>query len=179
MKKVFWAAVLAALLIVNRTSFAQTPDDGTVAFGTKVSVSSLVSALQSSGYQALLSRPPNAPEAMLGMISTGVGGAKVGIYVGKCDKSPTDDVCFLSFITVFNDEKNIIDEKTLEVLNKKASFAKVNRVQLPNGKPAFNIVYVYVCKDYTDTKFLTNVLQLFASDVGKVATAYNSGQLTQ
>jgi hypothetical protein len=179
MKRFLFVTVLASMLVSGGLARAAGPTDNTVVFGAKVTVPSLVSALQANGYQALVNKPPNSPDSMLGIIATGVGGIKISIVAMKCEKSEQNDVCVLGVYASFNDDKNILDEKVVEVLNKKATFAKVTRIRRQDGTMGLNFVYMYICKEYTDTKFMTDVLQSFASDVVKVLAAYNSGQVTE
>lgn len=158
---------------------AQSAGDSSVAIGANVSIANVVSALQEAGYQALLSKPAQAPNAILGVIASGIGGAKVSIIAGKCDNAKNDDVCTLYFVSTFNDDKHLIDEKTLEILNKKILFAKATRVARPDGNTILNLSYNYICKDAQDTKFVVPTMQAFGSDLAKFGTAYASGFATQ
>jgi len=159
-------------------AFAQTPpaDNNAVAFGAKLSMSTMASTLQAGGYQALIGpRPPNMPELMEGTITTGIGGIKVTMYVGRCPNSKNGELCAINMIASYNDEKNQINPENLERANKISGMTKVIKIIRPDQTVGFNIAYSYLVKDIDDPKFLPFLLQSFAGDVTRVLQLYNSG----
>jgi len=169
------AAALGALLLASSAD-AQPPADTAVTFGNKLSVATVSAALQAAGYQALVApRPPNMPDAILGVISTGLNGAKAMVLVSKCDNSKTDDVCVLTFAVAFTDDKNVVNDGLLASINTKTVFAKATRsVRATDNKTMLNVNYSYLVKDFEDTKFIVPVMSNFAQDLARVAAAYNA-----
>lgn len=168
---VFW--LLAMLLMSMPHAYSQSLNDTTVAIGGKISVASVISALQDGGFQALpITLQTQASPAIIGGVTTGINGVKVMVILGRCDNSKNDDVCIISFVTSFNDDKSVVNNDTLSILNQKASISKVVMKTMANGVPGFNIVYMYPCKGFEDSKFVTMVLAAFGADVGQVARAY-------
>jgi hypothetical protein len=168
--------IAAAFLALASSAGAQPPADTAVTFGNKLSVASVTAALQAAGFQALVApRPPNMPDVILGVISTGLNGAKGSVLVSKCDNSKTDDVCVLTFLVPFTDDKNILTDALLASLNQKTAFAKVSRVIRPtDNKSMLNVTYSYIVKDFDDTKFIVPVMANFAQDLGRVVAAYTA-----
>jgi hypothetical protein len=171
------AAFASLLLIAGSSAGAQTPvppkGDSSVIFGGTLSVSTIISALQNSGYQALaIPIPPNLP-LVIGALTTGVGGLKVIIMATKCPNGNETEVCALTFATSFNDQKKIINN-TLAELNSKANLGKVLSGTRPDGTITFNEFYVYPCKGIDDTKFVSNVLVEFSTDVSRMLAAYQA-----
>lgn len=165
-----------AALAFGAAAWAQPPADSAVTFGNKLSVASITSALQAAGYQALLMpRPANMPEVILGAISTGMNGAKGSLVVSKCDTSKTDDVCTVTFIFPFTDDKNILTDTLLATINTKLVYARATRIiRTTDNKPLLNLSYSYIVKDFTDTKFIVPVMANVAADLGRAVTAYNA-----
>ena len=167
--------IAIAALCLACSARAQPPADTAVTFGNKLSVATVTSALQAAGYQALVSRPPNMPEAILGLITTGLNGAKATVLVSKCENSKSDDVCTLTFFVSFNDDKNILNDAVLASINQKTVFLKATRVvRTTDNKPMLNVTYNYIVKDFDDTKFIVPVMANFAQDLGRVVAAYNA-----
>jgi hypothetical protein len=166
----------AALLALASSAWAQPPGDTAVTFGNRVSVASITAAMQAAGFQALVApRPPAMPEVVLGVISTGLNGAKGTVLVSKCENSKADDVCVLTFLVPFTDDKNIVTDALLASINQKTVFAKVTRgIRPTDNKPMLNVMYNYVVKDLDDTKFIVPVMSNFAQDIGRVVAAYNA-----
>jgi hypothetical protein len=165
-----------AALTLGAAAWAQPPADTAVTFGNKLSVSSITSAIQTAGYQALVApRPPNLPDVIIGVISTGMNGAKSSVLVTKCDNSKTDDVCTLTLIVSFTDDKNILTDALLTSINTKLVYAKVTRIiRTTDNKPMMNVSYSYIVKDFTDTKFVAPLLAGFGADLGRVSAAYTA-----
>ncbi len=163
---------------------AQTPDAG-VAFGNHLTLANIVSSLQASGYQALVTQiPPTAqapnggpltpPPTLLGIITTGINGVKVILMANRCPNSKTDDVCSITFFAAFTDNKNLMTDANLMILNGKASMVKVLPQKKDNVTTGFTLFYNYVCKDLEDPKVINPVLMSFGADMGVTITAYNA-----
>jgi len=177
----FRSLFTAALLFAGVAAHAQTPATG-VAFGNHLTLASLVSALQNNGYQALVSPAPTpAPgtpvnAAIIGLITSGINGAKVIILVNRCPNSTTDDVCTVNLIAGYGDNKNVINDAALAALNQRSTLAKVLPQKKGDAVTGFSMIYTYVCKDLDDPKFITPVLASFGADIAVVLAAYNTLQ---
>jgi len=169
-----------AALSVGAAAMAQTPPNAGVAFGNKVNQAALVSALQAAGYQALAAGAPPPPAGqpvnpnVLGIITSGINGAKVLIVLNKCPNAPTDDVCTMNFITTFNDQKGAINDASILLLNQRSAVTKILPQKKGDQTTGFSLIYTYICKDLDDPKFITPVLATFGADVANVATIYNT-----
>jgi len=170
------AAVLAVLAL-GSSALAQPPADTAVTFGNKLSVATVTAALQAAGYQALVApRPPGLPDVILGVITTGLNGAKASVFVSKCDNAKADEVCTLSFIVTFNDDKNLLTDALLSSINQKTLLAKVTKlIRTTDNKPMMNVNYTYFVKDIDDTKFIGPLMVAFGQDLARVGAAYNAG----
>ena len=155
-------------------TYSQTNNDNAVSFGNKVSVATLVSTLQNSGYQALTTKPAQLPDTTLGVITTGINGAKISMLVSKCPNVKTDDVCSVSLFASYNDDKGIITDAFMSDLNIKLGMSKITRGKTPEGKISYNIMYQYICKDLDDPKFVTTIIPNFGVDITRFLTAYNA-----
>ena len=166
---------IAAAMVAFAASAQPPAESNALTFGNKLSVASLTSALQAAGYQALVSRPPTSPDSVLGIIATGVNGAKVNMFVFKCDNTKTDEVCLLTFVISFNDDKNILSDALLSAINQKTALVKVTKAIRPaDSKLMMNVSYSFPTKEIDDTKFVQPLMQTFAQDVARVAAAYTA-----
>ncbi|GEM_PF-5138569 len=172
------AAVLGTMLLASSAG-AQPPADTAVTFGNKLSLASVTSALQAAGYQALVvPRPPGLPEAVLGVISTGLNGAKAMVMLSKCENVKSDDVCVITLAVAFTDDKNIVNDALLKTINDKTTFVKAMRtVRNTDNKAMLNVNYSYMVKDFEDTKFIAPLMTFFAQDLARVVGAYNAASL--
>jgi len=178
MKAIALIAAVAALLFASLPAYAQTSADS-VTFGNRLSMATIASALQSSGYQALATPlAPTTPPTTLGIITTGINGMKVTVIAQKCPNATDDQICSLAFVSGFNDDKRIMDPALAEKLNEVAFMSKTVIQHRTNGTSGFTIVYTYPCKDFEDTKFISMVLTSFGVDVVKILTAYNAPPTT-
>ncbi len=168
------AAALGAMLLASSAS-AQPPADTAVTFGNKLSLASVTAALQTAGYQALIApRPPGLPEVVLGVITTGLNGAKAMVMVSKCENVKSDDVCVLTLLVAFTDDKNVVNDALLKSINEKTTFVKATRsIRNTDNKTMLNVNYSYMVKDFDDTKFIAPLMTYFAQDLARVAAAYN------
>jgi len=169
------AAVLGAVLLASPAG-AQPPADTAVTFGNKLSLATVTSALQAAGYQALVApRPPGLPDVVLGVITTGLNGVKAMVLVSKCENAKTDDVCVLTLMVAFTDDKNVANDALLKTINEKTTFAKATRsVRNTDNKTMLNVNYSYMVKDFEDTKFVAPLMLYFAQDLARVAAAYGA-----
>ena len=174
MKRLMPSIAAAAMTVAFSAQAEQgAPGDTALAFGNKLSVASVAAALQAAGYQALPSRPPQLPDSMLGIISTGINGAKATVLVTKCEGSKTDDACAVSFMVSFNDDKHLLTDTLLETINEKTVFVKAIRgIRPADHAPMLSVSYNFMVKDIDDTRFVAPLMQNFAQDVGRVAAIY-------
>ncbi len=152
--------------------------DEPVQIGNSLTLPAVANALQSGGFQALLSNSQSVPAGVLGKIISGINGISVDVLGLKC-KDSQDEICALAFKVTFNDAKNIINTNSLNLLNKKMIFAKAVSVDKPNasGMRQFNVVYMFFCRGLTDTRFVVPLLKEFGSDLARASKAYTSGAL--
>lgn len=171
--------IIAAAMLVGLAGRAQSPNNDTVQFGTHLTVANVVSALQSSGYQAL-SAPPTVPPgadpkfvaSIISVITTGVGGGKVSIVINRCPNAQNDEICTMNFVSNYLDPKNVINDSSLAMLNLRASISKVVAQKKGDVITGYSIAYTYVCKGLDDPKFIGIVLSTFGADVANVNNTY-------
>jgi hypothetical protein len=111
----------------------------------------------------------------MGIISTGINGIKVLLGVSRCPYSKSDDICSVNFLSSFKDDKLLINDASLSILNQKSAMAKIIPQKMPDGSPGFAILYNYICKDLEDPKFLATVLASFGADIALIANTYTTG----
>lgn len=175
---------LLPMLMTGSAAFAETPPaDGNLSFGNRLTVATLVSALQASGYQALaaapqpITPPPGAAPVVnpaISVITTGIGGSKVMLVVNRCPNVTNDEICTIAFVASFTDNKNLINDASLAVLNQRTSIAKVIPQKKGDAVTGFAVIYNYICKGLDDPKFVSPVLATFGADIGQVGNAYNT-----
>jgi hypothetical protein len=180
-KRLFFAILLT--LTGGLQATAQTAADSAVSFGNRMTVASLVSTLQSNGYQALAAAPqipqqpggaPPVVNQIIGVISTGIGGSKVLVVPNRCPNTTSDEICTIAFAATFNDNKNVINDAALALFNQRTSIAKVFAQKKGDAVTGFTLMYTYVCKGLDDPKFVAPVLATFGADIMQVGNAYNS-----
>ena len=125
-----------------------------------MTTATIVAALQAGGHAQVI-----------GLISTGVVGAKVTLYLQRCDAD--DDICLITFFASYNDPKKIVTDAMVATMNQRATIAKVFAQYRSDGSRGFGILYSYPCQGFEDSKFAPMVLSTFGADIIRVINVYN------
>ena len=145
---------------------------GAYAASSPFSPASLIATLQGNGLEAHTFPLPHAAPGLEGAITTAVNGAKVVIFVGKCDSPAQGEVCSLYLSSTFTDDKNLLSADMITRMNGKMTFSKATLQNHPGGSVGFFISYAFPTKGLTDTHYLLTVLQAFSMDLARAVSVY-------
>ena len=173
MRQFFYKIMIAIFL--TWASNAQADDTDLNVLSGHLTVSNIVSGLQSNGFQAVVTPPQNSQiKNALATITTGVGGVKIGILVQKCNNATNDDVCILTLVANFTDERNLINDHSLVILNQKTQILKMVPWSKPDGNKGLSAQYNFICKDADNTKFIPTILTTFGAEVSAALNVLNT-----
>ncbi|OIQ97866.1 hypothetical protein GALL_200480 [mine drainage metagenome] len=159
------ALLLAACVLVA-------PAGAAFAASSPFSPASLIATLQGGGFAAKTFPLPHSAPGLEGAVATTVNGAKVVIFVGKCDGPADGEVCSLYLSSTFTDDKNLLSADMITRMNGKMTFSKATLQAHPGGGVGFFISYAFPTKGLTDPHYLLTVLQGFSMDLGRAVGVY-------